>query len=174
MKKHRAAMALHTRPLIVGELHHNIVETITALHGFMRGCIGNADKPVVVPVTNGFAPAIMRAKGAGWEPGTGRKYPICPIEQAPQPPDAARTGAIPLPLAKPPAGAAQRTSDPKRPNGKPARGGSVAQAEQPDGPYGRSGHAAAFTFILKRPCVSLTFPIMSTSNFKYFRIGAQS
>ena len=107
VKKNRTSMALHSWPLIVGKLHHDVIKLVSPRHCLMGGGIGHGDKAVVVPVAHGFAPAIagpQRQNPTAW-----RKKPVVSEENAAKGKTTDWRSAIALALPVDAPGAAQRT-----------------------------------------------------------------
>jgi len=60
MKEYGTARALNARALIVGEYDDDVIQSVIAGDGFAACSKGQPDRPIVVAVARGVAPAIRR------------------------------------------------------------------------------------------------------------------
>lgn len=100
MKEYGAASSPDARPLIVGEDNDNVIQSIAAGHGFAAGRIGESDRPVVVAVGRGLAPAVGRGDRALRQTRSRHRNAIVPIHNPAQREAADRRGAIAFPFAQ--------------------------------------------------------------------------
>src|SRR5690606_8885322 len=76
----------------------DIVQPVGAEHALMAGGIGEADRPVVVAVRRGVAPAVPLANHPHFEARPGVETAAAPVEAAEHPHGGDRGAAVALPL----------------------------------------------------------------------------
>jgi len=111
MKEDRAAQAPHTRPLVMVEREHDVIEPIRTRELFMARARGQADGAVIVGVGNIIAPARMRFDRMQRRMGAGRAQSILPPIAAGQHKSSGRRLAIAFTFEMGDAVAAERAAN---------------------------------------------------------------
>ena len=80
MHEDRAALPLDSRPVVIAEHEHEIVEMILALQAFGASPRRQFDQPIVVAARGIVAPAVMRADRMHRQPRARPRNPVGAVE----------------------------------------------------------------------------------------------
>ena len=108
MHEDRAALPLDSRPVVIAEHEHEIVEMILALQAFGASPRRQFDQPIIVAARGIVAPAVMRADRMHRQPRARPRNPVGAVEHLADRKAAKRCPAIAFALQGADAAAAER------------------------------------------------------------------